>query len=52
MTPRWMIERNYTNNTREILQIVEVYAEGETKEVVKKENKRWTYKKELLLVEK
>lgn len=51
MTPRWMIERKYANREREVLQVIEVYAEGENKEIVKSENKKWTYKKELLLVE-
>lgn len=47
--PRWMIERNYERN-REILQLVEVYAEGENKETVKAENRQWTHKRHLLLV--
>lgn len=50
MSPRWMIERKYENN-RELLQVITVYAEGENKELVKSENKQWTYKKELLMVE-
>lgn len=49
-TPRWMIERQYENN-RELLQIVEVYAVGENKELVKKENKQWTHKRRLLLID-
>lgn len=52
MSPRWMIERKYKNSCHEILQIVEVYAEGENKELVKKENKQWTHRRELLLVSK
>jgi len=51
MSPRWMIERKRTNRDHEVLQVVEIYAEGENKELVKLENKHWTYKKELLLVE-
>lgn len=45
--PRWMIERKYERN-RELLQIVEVYAEGENKETVKRENRRWMYKMYLI----
>jgi len=51
MTPRWMIERKYVNSNHELLQVIEVYAENENKELVKSENKQWTYKRELLLVE-
>ena len=51
MTPRWMVER-YENNSRDVLQVVGVYAEGEKKELVKKENKKRPYKIELLLMEK
>lgn len=50
-TPRWMIERKYKNNSRDILQIIEVYAEGENKELVKTENRKWTHKRRLLLIE-
>lgn len=42
MTPRWMIERK---------RVIEVYAENENKELVKSENKQWSYERELLLVE-
>jgi len=45
--PRWMIERKYERN-RELYQLVEVYAEGENKELVKKENRRWTHKRYLI----
>ncbi|HLR69449.1 MAG TPA: hypothetical protein VK105_20370 [Virgibacillus sp.] len=44
---RWMIERKYERD-RQLLQIVEVYAPNENKELVKAENKQWTYKKELI----
>jgi len=47
MTPRWMIERKYERD-RQLLQIVEVYAENESKEVVKAENKQWSYKRHLI----
>lgn len=50
MTPRWLVERKYENNNREVLQVVEVYAEGENKEIVKKENKKWTHERKLLLL--
>ncbi len=36
---RWMIERKYKNAQHEILQLVEVYAENESKELVKAEKK-------------
>ena len=49
-TPRWMIEK-YENNNRDILQVIEVYAEGENKELVKKENRKYTHKRRLLLVD-
>ena len=45
-----MIERKYERN-RELLTIIEVYAEGENKELVKKENKQWTHKRELIKVD-
>lgn len=48
MTPRWMIERKYATH-EDVLQIVEVYAVNESKEVVKAENKRWTHKRELII---
>lgn len=51
MTPRWMVQRKGTTNSNEELQIIEIYAEGEKLELVKKENKQWTHKRELLLVE-
>lgn len=51
MTPRWMIQRKYKDNCHELLQVITVYAPGENKEIVKKENREWTYERELLLVE-
>ena len=51
MTPRWMIERKQLKN-RELLQVIEIYAEGENKELVKSENRKWSHKRRLLLVEK
>lgn len=48
-TPRWMVERKYEKN-RELLTVIEVYAPGENKELVKKENKHWTHKRTLLKV--
>ena len=46
---RWMVERKYEKD-RQLLQIVEVYAVGEGKEVVEKENQQWTHKSRLILV--
>jgi len=51
MSPRWMIERKRANNDHEILRVIEIYKEDENKELVKLENKQWSYKRELLLVE-
>lgn len=51
MTPRWMVKRKGITNSNEELQIIEIYAEGEKLELVKKENRKWTYERELLLVE-
>lgn len=51
VTPRWMTERKYANREREVLRVVEVYAAGENKELMKRENKQRKYKKELLFVE-
>lgn len=50
MTPRWIVERKRAN-WEELLQVVEIYAEGENLEVVKKENREWTYERELVLVQ-
>lgn len=50
MTPRWMIERKFAGADRELLQVVEVYAVGENKELVKSENRQWTHQRELVLV--
>jgi len=47
---RWYVTRDYINKDRETLQFVEVYAEHETKEVVKNENKQWTHKRHCLHV--
>ena len=49
-TPRWMVERKYEKD-RQLLQVVEVYAVGENKELVKKENRKYTHKRRLLLVD-
>jgi hypothetical protein len=51
MTPRWMVERKYKDNAHDVLQVVEVYAEGEKLELVKRENRMWTHKRKLILVE-
>ena len=42
-----MIERKYERD-RQLLQIVEVYAPNESKEVVKRENEQWSYTRELI----
>ena len=49
--PRWMIERQFANREREVLHRIEVYAEGDNKELVKKENRKYTHKRRLLLVD-
>lgn len=43
-----MIERKGINSDRQFLQIVEIYAPNESKELVKAENKQWTYKRTLI----
>lgn len=51
MKPRWMIERKKVNHELEELVIIEIYAPGEKKELVKKENKDWSHKRELIILE-
>lgn len=46
--PRWMITRKGRTYDGEELAIVEVYSPGENKEIVKKENRRWTHKRYLI----
>lgn len=43
-----MIERKAINSDRQILQVIEVYAPNENKEVVKAENRQWTHKRGLV----
>lgn len=45
---RWMIERKRITYDNELLLIVEVYAPHENKEIVKQENRQWTYRRELV----
>ena len=49
MTPRWMIERKSINSDRDLLQVIEIYAPGEDKELVKQENKQSTSKRSLII---
>lgn len=51
MTPRWMTERKHINKHNEILTVIEIYAPGENKELVRQENKNRKHRRELLLVE-
>lgn len=51
MTARWFIERKAINREMEFLQVIEVYAPNENKELVKKENKKWTHKRRLVITE-
>lgn len=48
MPARWMIERKYATK-EDVLSIIEVYAPGENKELVKKENKKYTHKRKLII---
>lgn len=48
MKPRWMITRKGRTYDDEELTIVEVYAPNENKEIVKRENRRWTHKRYLV----
>ncbi|WP_018707693.1 hypothetical protein [Siminovitchia fordii] len=52
MITRWSVERKARTNEGELLHVVEVYAPGENKEVVKAEIRQWTHRRELLLLEK
>lgn len=45
---RWMIERKAMTQENDLLQVVEVYAPGESKELVKRENKMRTYTRKLI----
>lgn len=45
---RWMVTRKGMSFEGEELTIIEIYKEGENKEQVKKENRRWTHKRELI----
>lgn len=47
MESRWMVERKYIKD-KKIMQIVEVYCPDENEELVEKENKQWSYNKELI----
>lgn len=46
--PRWMITRKGRIFDDEELTIIEVYAPNENKELVKRENRRWTHKRNLI----
>lgn len=50
MITRWSVERKALTWDGELLQVVEVYAPGENKEVVKAENRQYTHRRELLLI--
>jgi len=50
MSVRWMVDRKYKKDNK-IYQVVEVYAEGESKETVKKENKQWSHKRSLIKID-
>lgn len=52
MIARWSVERKALTREGDLLQVIEVYAPGENKELVKRENKRWTHRRELLLIGK
>lgn len=51
MSIRWMVERNRVSHDLERLKIIEVYAEGESKETVKAENKQWSHKRSLIKID-
>lgn len=48
MSPRWMVEKAFANQDREVLRTVIVYAEGENKELVKKENRGTRHQRKLI----
>ena len=45
---RWVTERKETSLDNEILTIIEIYAQDENKEIVKKENRHRKYKRYLV----
>ncbi|MCM3110657.1 hypothetical protein [Lederbergia lenta] len=51
MITRWSVERRVADVDRKLLQVVEVYAPGENKEAVKQENKQWSHKRKLLILD-
>lgn len=51
MTPRWTTKRKIINRDNEILIIIQIYAKGENKELVKSENRGQKHKRELLLID-
>jgi len=46
--PRWMVTRKGRTFDDEELTIIEVYAAHENKELVKRENRRWTHERYLI----
>lgn len=52
MIARWSVEWKARTRDGELLQVVEIYAPGENKEVVKAENRQYTHRRELLLIGK
>ncbi len=51
MKPRWITEHIAKTLDGEPLLVVNVFAEGENKETVKRESKVFTHKRKLVLVE-
>ncbi len=51
MKPRWITEHIAKTLDGEPLLVVNVFAEGENKETVKRESMVYTHKRELVLVE-
>lgn len=52
MITRWAVERKARTHEGDLLQVVEVYAEGENKELIKRENRQWSYQRSLLLLDR
>ena len=50
-TPRWQINRLVYNDDNEVLQHIKVYAVGENKELVKRENRNTSHERKLLLID-
>ena len=49
MKARWLTEHKARSIDGDLLQVVTVFAEGENKEVVKRESRLYTHRREVIL---